>query len=98
MDQEWTRRAHLIGLLSQQTDQDDGHVVTAQAAHLTVGGEAPEGREEGEGVQERSRSYLVISSSQISSGSMAWPILCVTKSTASWLLSTSQIPGVIIQS
>ena len=48
MDQEWTRRAHLIGLLSQQTDQDDGHVVTAQAAHLTVGGEAPEGREEGD--------------------------------------------------
>ena len=37
-------------------------------------------------------AHRVINSSQMSSGSMACPSLVVTKSTTSWLLSTSQMP------
>ena len=31
----------LVRLVVKETDEDTGHVVTAQAAHLTVWGEAP---------------------------------------------------------
>ena len=34
----------LVRLVVKETDEDTGHVVTAQSAHLTVRREAPEGR------------------------------------------------------
>ena len=71
----------LVRLVVKETDEDAGHVVTAQAAHLTVWREAPAPPVEIKSIPQI--IHLFISSSQMSSGSIPLEILSVMKSVTS---------------